>query len=547
MGGYVLLAKMQGDLATWTYESDLWTTSTLLNPGDLTPSMSEAKLEAFTRMPITALRVGMAPLGGGATSWLNISLSSPLGSLQQMFASTACGIGVVDPTCALTANAFSGCIPNAHCSAPFVATSLGRTAWSSLPESAAGLESADVNEGFNGNSGGCLSVRLGFRANDDSSGVCPDSSIGFGMVAYGAAAPCTVGTMPAFATGRPQFGYILGVPASGPVARTLAGVVTTIAGNGGIGTTEGMGTNAQFRWPYGVAISTDNPSIYVVDNANSRIRKIDSTGSVSTLAGSAQGFAEGTGNIAQFDNPWGIAVDAVGDLYLADGGNNRIRKVNTTTGFVSTFAGSTVGGLVDGVGLNAQFSFPYRIAVGAFGNVYVSESIGPQGGVSIRKIDSMGVVTTLANGTGASASLTTATGIGLDAIGNLYVADGRNNSICILNTTTGAVTTFAGNGIAGNADGHGTSATFNGPYGIVVDAAGNVYVADTGNNLIRKVDPTGVVTTVAGGGTSGVAYGLADGTGVNALFASPYGVAVDPASGYLYVADSANHCIRRIT
>ena len=206
MGGYALLAKMRGDLSTWSYESDLWTTDTLLNSADLTANMTEAKLEAFTRLPISELRLGMVPLSGGDASWVNISLTSVLTNLQKMFTSSVCGT-TVDPTCVSTFNAFSGCVNYAHCSASYVQTSLGRSAWSGLVGSS-GLEYMDVAEGFNSISGGCVTVRIGFRANDDSSGMCIDSAIGFGLFNYGSPVSCSVGLV----TGTPvqRFGFILG-------------------------------------------------------------------------------------------------------------------------------------------------------------------------------------------------------------------------------------------------------------------------------------------------------------------------------------------------
>ena len=281
-------------------------------------------------------------------------------------------------------------------------------------------------------------------------------------------------------------------------------------------------------------------NIYVSNISNNLIRKITPAGVVTTLAGSSVGYANGTGTSATFNFPMGVAVDALGNIYVADILNNSIRKI-TPAGVVTTLA-------------SAVFNRPKGVAVDALGNVYVADTSNNV----IRKITPAGVVTTLAGGgsvggtasghdnsTGTTATFNSPIGVAVDALGNVYVADTSNNLIRKI-TPAGVVTTLAGGGSVegtapGHADGTGTSATFNSPRGVAVDALGNIYVVDNSNNLIRKITPAGVVTTLAGGGS----VGYADGTGTRATFNLPIGVAVD-ALGNVYVADSGNNLIRKI-
>jgi subtilisin-like proprotein convertase family protein len=323
---------------------------------------------------------------------------------------------------------------------------------------------------------------------------------------------------------------------------TSAGVVTTLAGSGIAGYAEGTGTAASFNQPWGVAVDTAG-NVYVADTGNKRIRKITSVGVVTTLAGSGNAdFADGTGTAASFNSPLGVGGDAGGNVYVGDNSNNRIRKI-TSAGVVTTLAGSGTGGYADGTGSAAKFSGPRGVAVDAAGNVYVAE----YGNNRIRKITSAGVVTTLAgsgsysyaDGNGTAASFFAPMSVAVDAAGNVYVADSASQRIRKV-TSAGVVTTLAGSGTAGYVDGTGTAASFNYPWGVAVDTTGNVYVADSSNSRIRKISSSGVVTTFAGSGTS------ADGTGTAASFNAPNGVAVDLA-GNVYVADSDNNRIRKIT
>ena len=274
-----------------------------------------------------------------------------------------------------------------------------------------------------------------------------------------------------------------------PFTYILQATVTTLAGSTE-GFADGTGTAVQFNFPRGIAAGADG-SLYVADIGNNRIRRVTPAGTVTTLAGNTEGFADGTGTAARFDSPSGVAVGADGSLYVADTQNNRIRRV-TPAGVVTTLAGSTQG-LADGMGTNAWFYFPQGIAVGADGSLYVTDGFNSR----IRKITPAGEVTTLAgngsfgfaNGTGTAAAFNFPQGIAVGTDGSLYVTDTENNRIRKV-TPAGAVTTLAGSirGLGGFADGTGTAALFNGPTGIAAGADGSLYVADYYNNRIRKIE-----------------------------------------------------------
>ena len=286
-------------------------------------------------------------------------------------------------------------------------------------------------------------------------------------------------------------------------------------------------------------------TLYLADTANNRIRKITSGGVVSTLAGSgSQTYADGTGASASFSQPYNVIVDASGNVYVGDTLNNRIRKI-TSAGVVTTFAGSGAGAYADGTGTSASFQNPMGVALDGNGNLYVADFNNHR----IRKIDTGAVVSTLAgsgtaafaDGTGTGASFNNETGVVVDGSGNVYVADAANNRVRKV-TSAGVVTTLAGSGTAAYADGTGTSANLNNPNSLVLDSSGSLYVADQHNHRIRKITSAGVVTTLAGSGTAG----YADGTGTSAMFNNCYGLTMD-ASGNLYVSDTANHRIRKMT
>ena len=321
--------------------------------------------------------------------------------------------------------------------------------------------------------------------------------------------------------------------------------VSTLAGSGTPTFANGTGSAASFFYPNQAAVDGSG-NLYVSDRLNHRIRKITPEGVVTTLAGSGtQTFADGSiGSAASFNFPIGIAVDGSGNVYVGDGNNNRIRKI-TASGEVSTLAGNAAFGFADGSGAGVKFYMPAGVAVDGSGNVNVADYKNHR----IRKITSAGVVTTLAgsawegytDGSGSAAQFANPWGVTVDGGGNVYVADYSNNRIRKI-TSAGLVTTLAGSGTATFADGNGSAASFKQPKGVAVDGSGNVYVADAGNSRIRKITPSGLVTTLAGSGTAT----YADGTVSAAGFNHPTGVAVD-GSGNVYVMDENNHRIRIIS
>ncbi len=320
-------------------------------------------------------------------------------------------------------------------------------------------------------------------------------------------------------------------PASTAVIAVLAGVLKQPG--------TASGTPGSFKLPVGMGIDASG-NIYVADTAAATVRRISSSGGVLTLAGQADtpGNADGNGSLARFTLPAGIAVDTSGNVYVSDIGNHNIRKI-TPIGAVTTLAGGTAGFAdddVDDAVSTARFKNPWGVAVDDSGNVYVADTSNNV----IRKITPAGLVSTLAgavglagfaDGSGDAAHFRSPTGIVMGTDGHLYVVDQGNNVIRKI-TTAGVVTTVAGlASTTGNADGLGSEARFSTPTGICTDSSGNLYVADTGNNLIRKITPAGAVTTVAGhAGSSSVI------TGTGGSLNQPLGVTINSSTGMLYTA-----------
>lgn len=327
-------------------------------------------------------------------------------------------------------------------------------------------------------------------------------------------------------------------PTSLSLSLTVPYVTTTVAGNSASGSVNAQGTAATFYVPYDVTVDSIG-NLYVADTGNQLIRKIAPGGLVSTLAGSTIGFADGQGAAAKFNGPSGLTVDNSGNVYVADCSNHRIRKIDPS-GNVTTIVGSGAAGFYDAQGVQAQLSNPTGVCLDSAGNLYVAD----QGNHRIRKVDTSGNVTTVAgngvlgaaNGAALSATFNYPHDVAIDGSGNLFVADFHN--FMIRKISGGNVTTLAGNGSSGCADGTGAAAQFNWVYGFSIDAQGNIYFGDEWNQRVRKVTPAGVVTTIAGGNA-----GTAD--GINASFARTLGVGVD-ALGCVYVADGNNNRIRKV-
>ena len=379
---------------------------------------------------------------------------------------------------------------------------------------------------------------------------------------------------------------------------TPAGVVTTIAGSGtatAISTSgiilytlgDGVGTAATFNGPTDIAINSTGTILYVVDSGNHKIRKIVIGGTstlptytVSTIAGGGRatsygiisGTTDSSGELSKFKSPNGITIDSAGNLYVADSGNNKIRKItfSGTSVTVSTVAGAGTIGSTNGSATTALFNNPKGITIDSAGTIYVADTDND----IIREINTEGVVSTLAgnaaqsyyiqfaDGTGATAKFNTPTGICVDSNGNLYVADSMNNRIRKV-TPDGVVSTLSGTSTSSAIDTTaGSAATFNKPNGVILDSNNNIFVFDSNNNKIRKItggnigEPsttasaptppfTGRVDTFAGNGTA-TGVDTTAGPATNATFNQPSGGVFD-FTGNMYVADTLNHKIRRIT
>lgn len=329
-------------------------------------------------------------------------------------------------------------------------------------------------------------------------------------------------------------------------------VVFTFSGTPGTaGNADGVGTNAGFSFPCGIAMDQSG-TLYLGDSGNHVIRKISPAGVVTTLAGSAgkSGTNDGVGNLARFNSPQAVAIINASNLYVADAGNNAVRKLTAsgTNWIVSTLAGLPgTSGSANGTGNVARFNSLRCLALATNGDIYVADANNH----TIRKVTAAGVVSTVAglagtlgsaNGTGSAARFNSPRYVAVDDATNVYVADWANFTVRKI-TSAGMVTTLAGlAGSAGNADGTGGAARFNAPRGVALDRAGNVYVADFFNCTIRKITPAGAVTTLAG--KLGVA-GSTDGAYTNAILNQPFVVLPDAAGRTLYVVDNNNHTIRK--
>jgi sugar lactone lactonase YvrE len=322
-------------------------------------------------------------------------------------------------------------------------------------------------------------------------------------------------------------------------------VVTTLAGSGSPTFADGTGTAASFKYPSGVAVGP-NGNIYISDRDNYRIRMMTPQGEVTTLAGSGfpRFFDGAPGSYAAFKLPIGIAIDRNGNIIVADRDSNAIRKVEPN-GMLTTIAGQATADYLDGTGTNAKFKNPCGVAVDSNNNIYVADTYNHR----IRKITPEGVVTTFAgsgtrafaDGIGTGASFKQPYGLAIDSNNNVIVADWENRRIRKI-TPQMVVTTIAGNGSGTIVDGTGSSASIGLVTTITIDSNNNIFFPDFDmyKNYIRKLTPQGVITTIAGSES-----GYADGIGSNAKFNFPFGIAVD-ANNNIIVADNLNNRIRMI-
>jgi len=332
------------------------------------------------------------------------------------------------------------------------------------------------------------------------------------------------------------------------IREVSGGVIATVAGTGtpGFGGDKGQATSALLNGPTGVAVDS-NGILYIADTLNRRVRQVASTGVIATVAGGGTSLADSVlATKAQLATSIAIAVDPSGILYIADTDNNRVRKVST--GVIATVAGTGTRGFSgdNGPATGARLGLPSGIALDPNGNLYIADTDNNR----IREV-SNGVITTVAggrsslgdNGPATSAQIVSPTGVAVDSTGDLFIADFGDSRI--RKVSNAVITTVAGNatpGFAGD-NGQATSAELANPYGLAIDAAGNLYIADSSNNVVRKV-ANGLITTVVGNGSSG--FSGDNGPAASAQLNGPSGVAVDSA-GNLYIADTLNNVVRKVS
>jgi len=346
--------------------------------------------------------------------------------------------------------------------------------------------------------------------------------------------------------------------AQAPQVALLPGVISTTAGTGvaGFSGDGGNATSAQLNGPYAIAVDAAGNQ-YLVDLLNNRVRKIDPSGVITTIAGTGVAGFSGDGGLAtsaQLNTPTGVAVDAAGNIFIADMQNHRIRMVQA--GVITTVAGTGIGGFSGdgGAATAAQLQFPFGIALDGAGNLYIADTFNGR----LRKVTAAtGIITTLAgNGTaegyGGDGGQAIFAGLGLfkgaavDGAGNLYIAGFDTHRVRKVDAATGIISTVAGRGTAGSTGDGGlaTSAELKKPVSIAVDNAGDLYIADMANGTIREVDAaTGVIHAIAGGGTNNPGDNLA---ATSALLDEPDGIAIDVA-GNLYIADARTERVRKVT
>ncbi|MCD6010653.1 MAG: surface protein [Flavipsychrobacter sp.] len=373
-----------------------------------------------------------------------------------------------------------------------------------------------------------------------------------------AAASGTTGVVTGVSAGTATITYT--IPATGCIRTTTVNVfpyagktIITVAGNGTGGYVgDGVAATAtQINLPGDVAFDGSG-NMYIADDGNQRIRKVNSSGIISTIAGTTIGFSGdgGAATAAQFNNPTGVAVDNSGNVYVADLNNHRVRKISTS-GIITTFAGTgTIGFSGDGgAATAARLSYPRELAFDGNGNLYISD----QSNSRIRIVNTSGIISTVAGtgtatygGDGGAATLAQINlprGVFVDASGNAYIGDFNNNRIRKINTS-GTISTYAGTGVSGftGDGGPATSGRLNNPWGVGMDALGNMFITDAGVR-IRKISGTGIITTLAGTGSNGFSGDACAAS--TAMMNVATGIFVD-GTGAIYFADRSNHRVRKI-
>jgi sugar lactone lactonase YvrE len=336
-----------------------------------------------------------------------------------------------------------------------------------------------------------------------------------------------------------------------------SGTILTVAGNASAGYSGdgSFATIAQLNQPRNM-IFDNSGNYYITDFTNNRIREVATADTISTIVGNGTAGYGGDGqgaNTASINGPWGVVMDGTGNLYFADSANNRIRKVSSINGTISTIAGTGAAGFSgDGAAATAAvLNDPTCLAMDHAGNLYVCDTANNR----IRKITPGGTISTVAgNGTegyssdgiaATNSALNDPEGLVFDSNNNMYISDYGNNRIREVTSSTGTISTVAGTGAAGYSGDNGVAlnAKLNSPRGITIDTSNNLYFADSINNVVRKITAGGIISTIAGTGKAG--FSGDNGPATLAQLTLPSGVAFD-ASGNLYVVDTGNSVIRRI-
>jgi sugar lactone lactonase YvrE len=352
---------------------------------------------------------------------------------------------------------------------------------------------------------------------------------------------------------RALLGAAIALLVGAPAAGAGPGDIITVAGRGpaGFSGDGGNAKNAKLDAPGGLALRSGN--LYIADFRRHRVRRVNPSGRINTVAGTgAEGFSGdgGAATRAKLHRPIGLAVDGSDNLFIGDARNHRVRRVNGS-GTIGTAAGTGVLGFSGdgGAATSARLSFPWELTLDS-GNLYIADS----GNHRVRRVDASGTITTVAGtgvrgysgdgGAATAARLNRPGAVAVDDSGRLYIADFGNNRVRRVDAS-GRITTVAGNGQQGFSGdgGRATRAKLKAPSGLALDAAGNLYIADSGNNRVRKVNRSGKINTVAGNGKGG--FSGDGGKATKAKLNYPIGLALDNSHN-LYVADSGNHRVRRV-